>query len=455
MADETTIIDENSSTDLSEYLETLNKYTVLFENCRYDRLTYNAGESGIADIQYDSNVMNTSYYRSFGTYRHELKSDSSLVRINETYVDEDELIKQYYNYNETKETSKDTLIFAGIVLAQQYSTNGHDVALEDLFAEYGYDYLQAYDAYLKADPSTATDTSSFYFDIQTDENQDTFTPGTYSILKIGETFTNYDELDENGKPIVEEIIYDGTYHPTVDEIISGKLYIVIQSGSLNPKKVYFNNKYLPTLFINDDKRYQAKNSEFFIEENYIINGQQGIKLCDIKTYEKLGTLLNWVKPFVVAYLYTLRDKLNTKINDDLGTNSTNYISEGGNNINIMSYYLVRYKTTTQPEWSYQIIGNDQDNLDTIINSGDYKAGKILEGSQLVYTFKENINNVNIGYLNKSASDTEGKIYLEIYFGMSLVLTGYSYEENVTPQKDTYSFYWFEKKNKYKLIIING
>ena len=53
--------------------------------------------------------------------------------------------------------------------------------------------------------------------------------GYYEILPIDSSFT---EKNNKGEDVTINVKYDGTYVPTVNEILSGELYIVIKSGKL-------------------------------------------------------------------------------------------------------------------------------------------------------------------------------------------------------------------------------
>lgn len=128
-------------------------------------------------------------------------------------------------------------------------------------------------------------------------------------MPIGYEYINYDKEQKN-KEIedrTETVEYDGTYVPTVQELLSGNLYIVISSGNLDYcRKVYFNNKYMPTLFINDDK-LKSKTDQ------YVINDQQPLKLCDIVLYQRLGCLIRWESIFDIKLTTDFKTQLKSLI----------------------------------------------------------------------------------------------------------------------------------------------
>ena len=291
----------------SDWKTILLSYTTIFENCRFDRLGSTGGSTfGIADFKTDQHQMKNKSYRSYGTYRHTLSCDSSLIKINETNYKEDYIINNFYG------AGKINFDYPGIVLNKNYATNGNESSLEDLFCEYGYAYLNAIDMQYKEDNGL-----NLYFD------DDPSIIGAWEYLPIGSTFRE-EVLDENNTSIwvTKEVEYDGTYVPTSEEIISGKLYLVIKSGSIEPKKIYLNNKYIPSLFLNDDKFPNNDNVDNKIynitnktsnEDLYIINEQQPLKLCDITLYERVPCTILWDNYFVFNniqnFLKTLKERI--------------------------------------------------------------------------------------------------------------------------------------------------
>ena len=292
----------------SDWKTILLSYTTIFENCRFDRLGSTGGSTfGIADFKADQHQMKNNSYRSYGTYRHTLSCDSSLIKINETNYKEDYIINNFYG------AGKINFDYPGIVLNKNYATNGNESSLEDLFCEYGYAYLNAVDMQYKEDNGL-----NLYFD------DDPSIIGAWEYLPIGSTFRE-EVLDENNTSIwvTKEVEYDGTYVPTSEEIISGKLYLVIKSGSIEPKKIYLNNKYIPSLFLNDDKFpnngdvNDVNNEKYNItnktsnEDLYIINEQQPLKLCDITLYERVPCTILWDNYFVFNNIQNILNVLNT------------------------------------------------------------------------------------------------------------------------------------------------
>lgn len=213
--------------------------------------------------------------------------------------------------------------FAGCVLNPVFATNANEASLEDIFVEYGYEYLKALnDSYIAQD-----DYKGLYFFDNSSEN-------SYSIMPIGYEYINYDKEQKN-KEIedrTETVEYDGTYVPTVQELLSGNLYIVISSGNLDYcRKVYFNNKYMPTLFINDDK-LKSKTDQ------YVINDQQPLKLCDIMLYQRLGCLIRWESIFDIKLTSKFKEqisKLISKIYKDVN------LSKYADSIFIVPFYNVQ------------------------------------------------------------------------------------------------------------------
>ena len=282
----------------NEYEKILKTYTNIFDFSRYDRLSYDNENKKVADIASDEHQVNNDFYRNYGTYRHDINAEEYLVKENETYFDNNELNDYYYDYehfqkykdpNNTNKTYN-AMQFAGCVLNPVFATNANEASLEDIFVEYGYEYLKALnDSYIAQD-----DYKGLYFFDNSSEN-------SYSIMPIGYEYINYDKEQKN-KEIedrTETVEYDGTYVPTVQELLSGNLYIVISSGNLDYcRKVYFNNKYMPTLFINDDK-LKSKTDQ------YVINDQQPLKLCVCLCVYILYMLFKCTCVYTKAFLLSL------------------------------------------------------------------------------------------------------------------------------------------------------
>ena len=390
----------------SDWKTILLSYTTIFENCRFDRLGSTGGSTfGIADFKADQHQMKNNSYRSYGTYRHTLSCDSSLIKINETNYKEDYIINNFYGVGEIN------FDYPGIVLNKNYATNGNESSLEDLFCEYGYAYLNAVDMQYKEDNGL-----NLYFD------DDPSIIGAWEYLPIGSTFRE-EVLDENNTSIwvTKEVEYDGTYVPTSEEIISGKLYLVIKSGSIEPKKIYLNNKYIPSLFLNDDKFPNNDNVDNKIynitnktsnEDLYIINEQQPLKLCDITLYERVPCTILWDNYFVFNniqnFLKTLKER----------------ISITDNRIQFRCYTWILL---------------DVNNKKEILVSNYYSD------SQMFPTDPINIVNDNViipNPLNKNntppisiGTASQGSIKVDIYLSVSLILKDFTTEAPIIPEPE--------------------
>ena len=217
------------------------------------------------------------YYNTYNTYRKFITLDSSLLKVNETAVSHSLLNDNMFNVNYDISTNVYNLFdFKGIALNYYYPVNGRMSTLEDIFAEYFYDYIVAIDL-----QNDAENRGYYYFD----KNLPYHLQFSYSIIPIGEKYKTED--DEESEP--ETILYDGTTVPTVYDIMLGNLYIVIKSGDMPARKIYFNNEYGPSLFINDDK-YNIKylgltNTDSY---RYILNDNQPARLCDITRFRSWG-----------------------------------------------------------------------------------------------------------------------------------------------------------------------
>ena len=104
----------------SDWKTILLSYTTIFENCRFDRLGSTGGSTfGIADFKADQHQMKNNSYRSYGTYRHTLSCDSSLIKINETNYKEDYIINNFYGVGEIN------FDYPGIKIMQLMEMNLH------------------------------------------------------------------------------------------------------------------------------------------------------------------------------------------------------------------------------------------------------------------------------------------------------------------------------------------
>lgn len=197
-----------------QYEEILSMYTKMIPFSRYDVLLYELGRLMLTDIKPDTHVLNKNY-RSYNTYRKDISPDSSSLKINETYNNQDNIEGSYYEIK----PADTSYVFDGIVLSKKYATNGNEMSLEDLFSEFYYDYLSAEDSSYLYSPNFG-DTYYFNQSFIDPATQEEVIGGTYEILPEGSIY-----IDENMEST--RIEYDGTYVPTIGELLSGTLYIVI------------------------------------------------------------------------------------------------------------------------------------------------------------------------------------------------------------------------------------
>lgn len=440
----------------NDYEKILNSYTKIFEFSRYDRLSYDLENKKIADIASDEHIVNNDYYRNYGTYRHDITAEEYIVKENETYLDDNILTDNYYNYfkltNFTSDNNKkyNVMQFAGCVLNQLFATNANEASLEDIFVEYCYDYLVALNSSYKL---TENYKGLYYFDNDLGIN-------SYEIKPIGYEYINYDiqRKDETVEDRYEKVEYDGTYVPTVQELLSGKLYIVISSGNLGYcRKIYFNNTYMPTLFINDDK-LNAK------QDQYIINDQQPIKLCDITLYQRLGCMIKWKSLFnislddnfktmltsLIAKVYNLKDPNNVSLSsyDDkvylvpfyrvyLKIIESPNLSDSKSSNNIVP---VTYSNNNTEDTIIDVVSGSFDNNFTgsniqIINTGSNSIkSSIINDINITDIITENINNTYIENFKNPL------IQLYIQASYALAFKGY---KNKIDDKPKYSLYWYK------------
>ena len=426
----------------NEYEKILKTYTNIFDFSRYDRLSYDIENKKVADIASDEHQVNNDFYRNYGTYRHDINAEEYIVKENETYFNNNELNDNYYKYdyfqkytdpNNTNKTYN-AMQFAGCVLNPAFATNANEASLEDIFVEYGYEYLKALnDSYIAQD-----DYKGLYFFDNSSEN-------SYSIMPIGYEYINYDkeqknkEIEDRG----ETVEYDGTYVPTIQELLSGKLYIVISSGNLNYcRKVYFNNKYMPTLFINDDK-LKSKTDQ------YVINDQQPLKLCDIRLYQKLGCLIKWESIFDIKLTSKFKEqisKLISKIYKDVN------LSKYADSIFIVPFYNVQIIVKDEEDSNNRdktriidvVTGSNHDNFSSknipiLYNTED----EIDLNNSETHIITQDTNITNIVSENIANLESYKKPIFNLTIKASYALAVKGFTNKVEQQRSNYNLYWYK------------
>lgn len=430
----------------NEYEKILRTYTNIFDFSRYDRLSYDIENKKVADIASDEHQVNNDFYRNYGTYRHDINAEEYIVKENETYFDNNELNDNYYDYTyfqkykdpNNKSKTYNAMQFAGCVLNPVFATNANEASLEDIFVEYGYEYLKALnDSYIAQD-----DYKGLYFFDNSSEN-------SYSIMPIGYEYINYDKEQKN-KEIeyrTETVEYDGTYVPTVQELLSGKLYIVISSGNLDYcRKVYFNNKYMPTLFINDDK-LKSKTDQ------YVINDQQPLKLCDIMLYQKLGCLIKWESIFDIRLTVDFKKQLTSLISNIYGKEiKEDDLASYADSVFIVPFYNVQITVKDDEDQfnsdKQQIIdvvtGSNHDNFSSknipiLYNTDEGK--KLNQKETHIITQDTNITNIESENIANLSSYKTPIFELTIKASYALAVKGFT--NKVEQQKSNYNLYWYK------------
>lgn len=429
----------------NEYEKILRTYTNIFDFSRYDRLSYDIENKKVADIASDEHQVNNDFYRNYGTYRHDINAEEYIVKENETYFDNNELNDNYYDYdhfqkykdpnNESK--TYNAMQFAGCVLNPVFATNANEASLEDIFVEYGYEYLKALnDSYIAQD-----DYKGLYFFDNSSEN-------SYSIMPIGYEYINYDKELKN-KEIedrTETVEYDGTYVPTVQELLSGNLYIVISSGNLDYcRKVYFNNKYMPTLFINDDK-LKSKTDQ------YVINDQQPLKLCDIMLYQKLGCLIKWESIFDIKLTEDFKKQLTSLISKIYEKEITvEDLASYADSVFIVPFYNVQITVKDEDNNNSDktqkidvVTGSNHDNFSSknipiLYNTEDGK--KLNPKETHIITQDTNITNIESENIANLSSYKAPIFELTIKASYALAVKGFT--NKVEQQKSNYNLYWYK------------
>ena len=431
----------------NEYEKILKTYTNIFDFSRYDRLSYDIENKKVADIASDEHQVNNDFYRNYGTYRHDINAEEYLVKENETYFDNNELNDYYYNYdhfqkykdpNNTNKTYN-AMQFAGCVLNPIFATNANEASLEDIFVEYGYEYLKALnDSYIAQD-----DYKGLYFFDNSNEN-------SYSIMPIGYEYINYDKEQKN-KEIedrTETVEYDGTYVPTAQELLSGNLYIVISSGNLDYcRKVYFNNKYMPTLFINDDK-LKSKTDQ------YVINDQQPLKLCDIVLYQRLGCLIKWESIFDIKLTTDFKTQLKSLIKKIYKTNDNTdntevKLEEYADSVFIVPFYNVQITVKDEEDKDKEriidvVTGSNYDNFSSknipiLYNTKD----EIDLNNSETHIITQDTNITNIVSENIANFESYKKPIFNLTIKASYALAVKSFTNKPKQPESKYNLYWYK------------
>ena len=327
--------------------------------------------------------------------------------------------------------------FAGCVLNPVFATNANEASLEDIFVEYGYEYLKALnDSYIAQD-----DYKGLYFFDNSSEN-------SYSIMPIGYEYINYDKEQKN-KEIedrTETVEYDGTYVPTVQELLSGNLYIVISSGNLDYcRKVYFNNKYMPTLFINDDK-LKSKTDQ------YVINDQQPLKLCDIVLYQRLGCLIKWESIFDIKLTTDFKTKLKSLIEKlyRKTVNTDEELAEKADSIFIVPFYNVQIIVKDEEDKDKEriidvVTGSNYDNFSSknipiLYNTEDKKDDPNNSDTHII---TQDTNITNIVSENIANLESYKKPIFNLTIKASYALAVKSFTNKIKQQESKYNLYWYK------------
>ena len=431
----------------NEYEKILKTYTNIFDFSRYDRLSYDIENKKVANIASDKHQVNNDFYRNYGTYRHDINAEEYLVKENETYFDNNELNDYYYNYehfqkykdpNNTNKTYN-AMQFAGCVLNPVFATNANEASLEDIFVEYGYEYLKALnDSYI-----AQNDYKGLYFFDNSNEN-------SYSIMPIGYEYINYDKEQKN-KEIedrTETVEYDGTYVPTAQELLSGNLYIVISSGNLDYcRKVYFNNKYMPTLFINDDK-LKSKTDQ------YVINDQQPLKLCDIMLYQRLGCLIRWESIFDIKLTTDFKTQLKSLIKKIYKTNDNTdntevKLEEYADSVFIVPFYNVQIIVKDEEDKDKEriidvVTGSNYDNFSSknipiLYNTED----EINLNNSETHIITQDTNITNIVSENIANLESYKKPIFNLTIKASYALAVKGFTNKPKQQGTKYNLYWYK------------
>lgn len=429
----------------NEYEKILKTYTNIFDFSRYDRLSYDIENKKVANIASDEHQVNNDFYRNYGTYRHDINAEEYLVKENETYFDNNELNDYYYDYdhfqkykdpNNTNKTYN-AMQFAGCVLNPVFATNANEASLEDIFVEYGYEYLKALnDSYI-----AQNDYKGLYFFDNSNEN-------SYSIMPIGYEYINYDKEQKN-KEIedrTETVEYDGTYVPTAQELLSGNLYIVISSGNLDYcRKVYFNNKYMPTLFINDDK-LKSKTDQ------YVINDQQPLKLCDIVLYQRLGCLIKWESIFDIKLTKEFKEQISKLISKIYKVEDVN-LSKYADSIFIVPFYNVQIIVKDEEDYNNKdkeriidvVTGSNYDNFSSknipiLYNTEDKKDDSNNSDTHII---TQDTNITNIISENIANFESYKKPIFNLTIKASYALAVKSFTNKIKQQESKYNLYWYK------------
>ena len=327
--------------------------------------------------------------------------------------------------------------FAGCVLNPVFATNANEASLEDIFVEYGYEYLKALnDSYIVQD-----DYKGLYFFDNDNEN-------SYSIMPIGYEYINYDK-DQKNKEIedrTETVEYDGTYVPTVQELLSGNLYIVISSGNLGYcRKIYFNNKYMPTLFINDDK-LKSKTDQ------YVINDQQPLKLCDIVLYQRLGCLIKWESIFDIKLTSKFKEQISKLISKIYKVEDVN-LSKYADSIFIVPFYNVQIIVKDEEDYNNKdkeriidvVTGSNYDNFSSknipiLYNTEDKKDDSNNSDTHII-TQDNNITNIISENIANFESYKKPIFNLTIKASYALAVKGFT--NKIKQQESKYNLYWYK------------
>ena len=201
---------------------------------------------------------------------------------------------------------------------------------------------------------------------------------------------------------------------------------------------------MPTLFINDDK-LKSKTDQ------YVINDQQPLKLCDIVLYQRLGCLIKWESIFDIKLTSKFKEqisKLISKIYKDVN------LSKYADSIFIVPFYNVQIIVKDEEDYNNKdkeriidvVTGSNYDNFSSknipiLYNNTEDKKDDSNNSDTHIITQDTNITNIISENIANFESYKKPIFNLTIKASYALAVKGFT--NKIKQQESKYNLYWYK------------
>ena len=200
---------------------------------------------------------------------------------------------------------------------------------------------------------------------------------------------------------------------------------------------------MPTLFINDDK-LKSKTDQ------YVINDQQPLKLCDIVLYQRLGCLIKWESIFDIKLTKEFKGQISKliskiKVEDDVN------LSKYADSIFIVPFYNVQIIVKDEEDKDKEriidvVTGSNYDNFSSknipiLYNNTEDKKDDPNNNETHIITQDTNITNIVSENIANLESYKKPIFNLTIKASYALAVKGFTNKPKQHGSK--YNLYWYK------------